>query len=176
MTWSNVPGSGPEHHRTQHDGPAQPWGPGAQRATDAERAAWEQGATSLFPPGRIADRVSTVLLLVAGAVLTAVAAVAGVIAVASAATSCGTGASCSAGGLVGGAVLAVGGAFVVGVVTLVFAVRAWIRRRTSWWIAGIGFVLAVAAVTWGTVLFVHTLDDQGVGRGAAVATAQLPTT
>lgn len=169
MTWSNVPGSGPEYHRPQQDG----WS--SQRATDAERAAWEQGATSLFPPGKIADRVSTVLLLVAGAVLTAVAAVAGIVAVASAATSCGTSASCSTGGLVGGAVLAAGGAFVVGVVTLVFAVRAWIRRRTSWWIAGIGFVLAVVAVTWGTVLFVGTLDQQGVGRDGGVASAQLPT-
>jgi hypothetical protein len=174
MTWSNVPGSGPEHDRARQERAALHDTASGPHFTDAERTAWEQGATSLFPAGRIADRVSTVLLLVASAVLTAVAAVAGVVAVASAATSCGTSASCTAGGLVGGAVLAVGGAFVVGVVTLVFAVRAWIRRRTSWWIAGIGFVLAVAAVTWGTVLFVHTLDEQGVGRDAGVATTQLP--
>ncbi|PZE59735.1 hypothetical protein DEJ24_07420 [Curtobacterium sp. MCPF17_001] len=158
MTWSNVPGTGPQRH------------------SEAERVAWEQGATSLFPPGRIADRVSTVLLLAAGAVLTVVAAVAGVIAVASAATSCGSsGVSCAPGGFIGGAVLAVGGAFVVGVVTLVFAVRAWIRRRTSWWIAGIGFVLTVAVVTWGTVLFAQALDQQDSGRDGGVGTAELRT-
>jgi hypothetical protein len=162
MTWSNVPGSGPQQHRPQQH-------------TEAERVAWEQGATSLFPPGRIADRVSTVLLLAAGAVLTAVAAVAGIVAVASAATSCGTAAGCTPGGALGGAALAVGGAFVVGVVTLVLAVRAWIRRRTSWWIAGIGFVLTVVAVTWGTVLFVHTLDEQGSGPGRGADTAQFST-
>jgi hypothetical protein len=167
MTWSNVPGSGPQQHGPEQHGP--------QRHTEAERVAWEQGATSLFPPGRIADRVSTVLLLAAGAVLTAVAAVAGIIAVASAATSCGSAAGCAPGGALGGAALAVGGAFVVGVVTLVLAVRAWIRRRTSWWIAGIGFVLAVVAVTWGTVLFVQTIDEQGVGPGRGIDTAQLGT-
>jgi hypothetical protein len=167
MTWSNVPASGPEHERPEHER--------AEHDRAAERTAWEQGATTLFPPGRIADRVSTVLLLVAGAVMTAVAAVAGVVAVASLATSCGASTTCTPGGLVGGAVLAVGGAFVIGVVTLVFAVRAWIRRRTSWWIAGIGFVLAVAAVTWGTVVFVQTLDQSSVGHDAGAETVQLPT-
>ncbi|PYY32909.1 hypothetical protein DEJ16_15100 [Curtobacterium sp. MCJR17_055] len=162
MTWSNVPGSGPQQH------------PGARQHSEAERVAWEQGATSLFPPAKIADRVSTVLLLAAGAVLTAIAAVAGVIAVASTTASCGADDGCSPGGTVGGAAIAVGGAFVIGVVTLVFAIRAWIRRRTSWWIAGIGFVLTVAVVTWGTVLVVQALDEQGVGPGRGFDTAQLP--
>jgi hypothetical protein len=162
MTWSNVPGSGPQQHG------------GTRQHSEAERVAWEQGATSLFPAAKIADRVSTVLLLAAGAVLTTIAAVAGIVAVSSATTSCGAAGDCSPGGIVGGAAIAVGGAFVIGVVTLVFAIRAWIRRRTSWWIAGIGFVLTVAVVTWGTVLFVQTLDEQGVGRGAGFDTAQLP--
>ncbi|PZE69508.1 DUF6264 family protein [Curtobacterium sp. MCBD17_021] len=162
MTWSNVPGSGPQHHA------------GSQQHSEAERIAWEQGASSLFPPGKIADRVSTVLLLAAGAVLTAIAAVTGVIAVATTTTSCGAAGDCSPGGTIAGAAIAVGGAFVIGVVTLVFAIGAWIRRRTSWWIAGIGFVLTVAVVTWGTVLFVQALDEQGVGPGRGFGTAQLP--
>ncbi|PZE81712.1 DUF6264 family protein [Curtobacterium sp. MCBD17_032] len=162
MTWSNVPGSGPRQH------------PDPRQHSEAERVAWEQGASSLFPPAKIADRVSTVLLLAAGAVLTTIAAVAGVVAVASTTTSCGAAGDCSPGGAIAGAALAVGGAFVVGVVTLVFAIRAWIRRRTSWWIAGIGFVLTVAVVTSGTVLFVRTLDEQGVRSGRGFDTARFP--
>jgi uncharacterized membrane protein len=141
MTWSDVPG------HTTH--------------TAAEREAWERGATTLFPAGKLADRVTTVLLLVAGAVLTAVAAVVGIIAVASATASCGPDGGCTPGASIGSVALGVGGAFVVGVLTLVFDVRAWLRRRTSWWIAAVGFVLAVGVVTWGTVLFVQAADQRG---------------
>ena len=153
MTWSDVPG-----HHTH---------------TAAEREAWERGATTLFPAGRLADRVTTVLLLVAGAVLTAVAAVVGIVAVASATASCGTDGGCTPGTSIGAVALGVGGAFVVGVLALVFAVRAWLRRRTSWWIAAVGFVLVVGVLTWGTVLFVQAADERGevIGTTASAASA-----
>ena len=62
MTWSNVPGPPPQ----SSSGP-----------TDAQRAAWERGGTTLFPPAKLADRISTVLLLVFGAVMTVVTAIVG---------------------------------------------------------------------------------------------------
>ncbi|MFJ4219636.1 DUF6264 family protein [Curtobacterium sp. DN_7.5] len=142
MTWSNVPG-----------------GPPAPTPGEQQRAAtWERGGTTLFPAGRIADRVSTVLLLAFGALMTVVAAVVGVIAVVSATVSCDAAAGCTPGGYVGGVAIAVGGSFVVGVLTVVLAVRAWLRRRSSWWIAAIGFVLAVACLTWGGVVFTQAAD------------------
>lgn len=143
MTWSNTPG-----------------GPPSPAPGDRERAAaWERGGTSLFSASRIADRVSTVLLLAFGAVMTAVAAIVGVIAVVSATTSCDAATGCTPGGYLGGVAIAVGGSFVVGVLTVVLAVRAWLRRRSSWWIAAVGFVLAVACVTWGGVLFAQAADS-----------------
>lgn len=151
MTWSDVPG------HNAHD------------TTAAEREAWERGATTLFPAGKLADRVTTVLLLAAGAVLTAVAAVVGIVAVASATASCGPAGGCTPGASIGSVALAVGGAFVIGVLTLVLAVRAWLRRRTSWWIAAVGFVIAVAVVTWGTVLFVQAADQRGAAVGATAS-------
>ena len=160
MTWSNVPGSGPQQHG------------GTRQHSEAERVAWEQGATSLFPAAKIADRVSTVLLLAASAVLTVVTAVAGIVAIVSLTADCGTAAACTPGSTVGAVALAVGGAFVVGVLTLVLAVRAWIRRRTSWWIAAVGFVLTVAVVTVGTVLFVQAADDGAPGAGPDLAAGQ----
>jgi hypothetical protein len=155
MTWSDVPG----HH--------------TNASTAAEREAWERGATTLFPAGKLADRVTTVLLLAAGAVLTAVAAVVGIVAVASATAGCGADGGCTPGASIGGVALAVGGAFVVGVLTLVLAVRAWLRRRTSWWIAAVGFVVAVGVVTWGTVLFVQAADQRAdtVGTTASAPAA-----
>ena len=144
MTWSNVPGP-----------PQQP----SSAPTDAQRAAWERGGTTLFPPAKLADRISTVLLLVFGAVMTAITAVVGIIAVASATTSCDASAGCSPGGYFGGAAIAVGGAFVIGVATIVLSIGAWIRRKPSWWIAAIGFVLAIVVIAWGGVVFGNAVDS-----------------
>ncbi len=142
MTWSNVPGGQPT-----------PSSGDEQRA-----AAWERGGTTLFPAGRVADRVTTILLLAFGAVMTVVTAVVGVVAVISATATCDAATGCSPGGYLGGTAIAVGGAFVVGVVTVVLAIGAWLRRRTSWWIAAVGFVLAVACITWGGVVFAQAAD------------------
>ncbi|PYY57451.1 hypothetical protein DEJ17_10070 [Curtobacterium sp. MCSS17_011] len=144
MTWSNVPGPPPQ----SSSGP-----------TDAQRAAWERGGTTLFPPAKLADRISTVLLLVFGAVMTAITTVVGIIAVASATTSCDAGAGCSPGGYFGGAAIAVGGAFVIGVATIVLSIGAWVRRKPSWWIAAIGFVLAIIVIAWGGVVFANAVDS-----------------
>ncbi|KQS10676.1 DUF6264 family protein [Curtobacterium sp. MCLR17_007] len=120
---------------------------------------WERGGTTLFPAGRLADRISTVLLLSAGALLTILAAIVAVIATISATATCNAAAGCTPGAYFGGAAIAVGGAFVVGVATVVLAIGAWIRRRTSWWIAAVGFVLAIACVTWGGVVFADAADS-----------------
>ena len=144
MTWSNVPGP-----------PQQP----SSGPTDAQRAAWERGGTTLFPPAKLADRISTVLLLVFGAVMTAITAVVGIIAIASATTSCDASAGCSPGGYFGGAAIAVGGAFIIGVATIVLSIGAWIRRKPSWWIAAIGFVLAIVVIAWGGVVFANAVDS-----------------
>ena len=144
MTWSNVPGGPPQSS------------PGPQ---DPQRAAWERSGTTLFPPAKLADRISTVLLLVFGAVMTAITAVVGIIAVASATTSCDASAGCSPGGYFGGAAIAVGGAFVIGVATIVLSIGAWIRRKPSWWIAAIGFVLAIVVIAWGGVVFANAVDS-----------------
>ncbi len=153
MTWSNVPGGRPTPSPSEQ-----------QRA-----AAWERGGTTLFPAGRIADRVSTVLLLVFGAVMTVVAAVVGVIAVVSATATCDAAAGCSPGRYLGGAAIAVGGAFLVGVVTVVLAIGAWLRRRTSWWIAAVGFVLAVACITLGGVVFAQAADAGSTSSSVGTA-------
>jgi hypothetical protein len=145
MTWSNVPG-----------GPPQSTPPGSG---DPQRAAWERGGTTLFPPARLADRISTVLLLAFGAVMTIVTAVVGIIAVISATATCDASAGCSPGAYIGGTAIAVGGAFVIGVATVVLAIGAWIRRRSSWWIAAVGFVLAIAVITWGGVVFAGAADS-----------------
>ncbi|WIB67010.1 DUF6264 family protein [Curtobacterium sp. MCBD17_035] len=133
--------------------------------TQAEREAriaWEQGGTSLIPPvGRIADRVVTVLLLAATGVMTIVTAVIALVAVLASAPRCHPASGCSTGALVGGGALAAGGAFVVGVAALVLAVWAWIRRRSSWWIAAIGFVVAIGCVVGGGVLSASALGDLG---------------
>ncbi|EYT66022.1 DUF6264 family protein [Curtobacterium poinsettiae] len=155
MTWSNVPGP-----------PQQP----SSAPTDAQRAAWERGGTTLFPPAKLADRISTVLLLVFGAVMTAITAVVGIIAVASATTSCDASAGCSPGGYFGGAAIAVGGAFVIGVATIVLSIGAWIRRKPSWWIAAIGFVLAIVVIAWGGVVFANAVDS-GSAASSVSATA-----
>lgn len=126
---------------------------------------WQQGATTLFPPGKIADRITTILLLVFGALMTIVAAIVGLIATISATAACDAATGCSPGGYFGGAALAVGGAFVIGVATVVLAIGAWIRRRTSWWIAAVGFVLAVACITWGGVVFAGAADDTPSSTG-----------
>uniref|UniRef100_A0A942SX07 Uncharacterized protein n=1 Tax=Neobacillus citreus TaxID=2833578 RepID=A0A942SX07_9BACI len=142
MTWSNVPG-----------------GPPQSSPSDPQRTEWERGGTTLFPPARLADRISTVLLLGFGVVMTVVTAVVGIIAVISATATCDAATGCSPGGYLGGAAIAVGGSFVIGVLTVVLAVGAWIRRKTSWWIAAVGFVLAVACITWGGVVFAQAADD-----------------
>lgn len=153
MTWSNVPG-----------------GPPAPSPTDQQRAAaWERGGTTLFPAGRVADRVSTVLLLAFGAVMTLAAAVVGVIAVVAATSACDAASGCTPGGFLGGAAIAVGGSFVVGVLTVVLAVRAWLRRRTSWWIAAVGFVLAVGCLAWGGVVFTQAADTSGTSSSVGSA-------
>ncbi|PCN46625.1 hypothetical protein Csp2054_16130 [Curtobacterium sp. 'Ferrero'] len=147
MTWSNVPDGPPPHE------------PSAQHPHEQQRAAaWERGGTTLFPAGRIADRVSTVLLLAFGAVMTIVTAVVGVIAIVSATASCDAASGCTPGGFLGGTAIAVGGSFVIGVVTVVLAIGAWLRRRSSWWIAAVGFVLAVACIAWGGVVFAQAAD------------------
>jgi hypothetical protein len=144
MTWSNVPGGPPQ---------SSPSG-----SSDAQRAAWEQGGTTLFPAAKLADRISTVLLLAFGTVMTVVTAIVGIIAVISATATCDASTGCSPGAYFGGAAIAVGGAFVIGVATVVLAVGAWIRRRSSWWIAAIGFVLAIACITWGGIVFAGAAD------------------
>lgn len=144
MTWSNVPGGPPQSS--------------SSGSTAAQRAAWEQGGTTLFPAGKLADRISTVLLLAFGAALTLLAAVAGIIAVASATANCDARSGCTPGSFIGGAALAGGGAFVLWAVTVVLAIAAWLRRRTSWWIAALGFVLIVACVVWGGVVFADAAD------------------
>ena len=157
MTWSHPsPPSGPQ------SGPSRS-GPGS-----TERAEWVRGGTTLFPAGRIADRVSTVLLLAAGALLTVLAVVIGIIAVASATAGCDAAAGCSPGRFLGGAAIAAGGSFVIGVATVVLAVGAWVRRRSSWWIAALGFVLAIVVVTWGGVVFAEA-TDQATGAGQVTA-------
>jgi hypothetical protein len=130
---------------------------------------WERGGTTLFPPGKLADRISTVLLLAFGAILTIVVAIIAVIATISATATCDAAAGCSPGAYFGGSALAVGGAFVIGVATVVLAIGAWIRRRTSWWIAAVGFVLAVACITWGGVVFAGAADD-GASTGSSSST------
>ncbi|PZF53852.1 hypothetical protein DEJ23_14250 [Curtobacterium sp. MCSS17_008] len=156
MTWS---------HPSSPSGPQS--GPGS-----TERAEWVHGGTTLFPAGRIADRVSTVLLLAAGALLTILAVVIGIIAVASATAGCDAATGCSPGRFLGGAAIAAGGSFVIGVATVVLAVGAWVRRRSSWWIAALGFVLAIVAVTWGGVVFAEATDSAD-GNGQVTA-LQLP--
>jgi hypothetical protein len=153
MTWSNVPGGQPTPSPSEQ-----------QRAE-----AWERGGSTLFPAGRIADRVCTILLLVFGAVMTAVAAVVGIIAVASATAGCDAAAGCTPGGYIGGTAIAVGGSFVIGVVTLVLSVGAWLRRRTSWWIAAVGFVLAVGCITWGGVVFAQAADSGSTSSSVGTA-------
>jgi lysylphosphatidylglycerol synthetase-like protein (DUF2156 family) len=138
---------------------------------DAEAAAaWARGGSTLFPPGKLADRISTVLLLVFGAVLTVVSAIVAVVAIASATASCDAAAGCTPGGWFGGAAIAVGGAFVIGVATVVLSVGAWVRRRTSWWIAAIGFVLAIVCITIGGVVFVQA-SDGGAATGSSSSVA-----
>ena len=131
----------------------------AHRPDDAA-AAWARGGSTLFPPGKLADRISTVLLLAFGAVMTIVTAVVGIIAVISATATCDASAGCSPGGYIGGTAIAVGGAFVIGVATVVLAIGAWIRRKSSWWIAAVGFVLAIAVITWGGVVFANAADGE----------------
>jgi hypothetical protein len=155
MTWSNVPGPPPQ----SSSGP-----------TDAQRAAWERGGTTLFPPAKLADRISTVLLLVFGAVMTAITAVVGIVAIASATAECDASAGCTPGGYFGGAAIAVGGAFVIGVATIVLSIGAWIRRKPSWWIAAIGLVLAIVVIAWGGVVFVNAVDS-GSGSSSVSASA-----
>ena len=156
MTWSNVPGGPPQ---SSHPG-----------ATDAQRAAWEQGGTTLFPAARLADRISTVLLLAFGAVMTIVTAIVGIIAVVSATATCDASAGCSPGTYFGGTAIAVGGSFVIGVATVVLAIGAWIRRRSSWWIAAVGFVLAIACITWGGAVFASAADSE-TGSSSVGSTA-----
>jgi len=105
-------------------------------------------------------------------VLTVLAVVIGIIAVVSAAASCDAAAGCSPGRFLGGAAVAVGGSFVIGVATVVLAIGAWVRRRSSWWIAAIGFVLAIAVVTWGGILFAEATDAGPVA--GPVSALQLP--
>ncbi|MFJ3322247.1 DUF6264 family protein [Curtobacterium sp. NPDC086286] len=156
MTWSNVPGGPPQ------SSPSDP--------TGAQRATWEQGGSTLFPPGKLADRISTVLLLAFGAVMTVGTAVVGIIAVISATATCDAATGCTPGGYIGGTAIAVGGAFVIGVATIVLSIGAWIRRRTSWWIAAIGFVLAIVVITWGGVVFAGAADG-GSASSSVSATA-----
>lgn len=146
------------------------WSAPEPGSAPAQPSAWERGGTTLFPAGRLADRISTVLLLSAGALLTVLTAIVAVIATISATATCDAAAGCTPGAYFGGAALAVGGAFVVGVATVVLAVGAWIRRRTSWWIAAIGFVLAIACVTWGGVVFAGAADSAPASSpGSSVA-------
>jgi lysylphosphatidylglycerol synthetase-like protein (DUF2156 family) len=160
MTWSNVPGGPP------HSAPSgSPSG-----SHEAQRAAWEQGGTTLFPAAKLADRISTVLLLAFGTVMTVVTAIVGIIAVISATATCDASTGCTPGGYFGGAAIAVGGSFVIGVATVVLAIGAWIRRRSSWWIAAIGFVLAIGVITWGGVVFASA-EDAGAGSSSAGTTA-----
>ena len=141
----------------------------AHRPDDAA-AAWARGGSTLFPPGKLADRISTVLLLVFGSLLTVVTAIVAIVAIASATASCDAAAGCTPGGWFGGAAIAVGGAFVIGVATVVLSVGAWVRRRTSWWIAAVGFVLAIVCITVGAVMFVDASDD-GAATGSSSSVA-----
>jgi hypothetical protein len=138
-----------------------PAGPGPESASEREaRLAWQQGGSSLLPtPARLADRIVTVMLLAFGALLTIFIGIVAVISVIAAGTSCDPARGCSPGGMIGGGALAVGGAFLIGVATVVLAVAAWLRRRSSWWIAAIGFVLATGCVVGGGVVFAHSVDQ-----------------
>lgn len=123
------------------------------------RLAWERGGTSFLPSGRrFADRVVTLVLLIAGAVLTLVIGVVAVVALIAGTAGCDAAAGCSPGGMLGGAALTVGGAFVVGVATVSVSILAWIRKRSSWWIAAIGFVLATCCVVGGGVVWAAAAD------------------
>jgi len=148
MTWSNVPGPPP------HPSPSDPQA--------HQRAEWERGGTTLFPAGKLADRISTVLLLAFGAVVTLLTAIVAIIAVASATANCDARTGCTPGGFIGGAAIAAFGAFVLWAVTVVLAIAAWIRGRTSWWIAAIGFVLVVGCIVWGSVVFAGAADGGAV--------------
>lgn len=168
MTWSNAPqpgdrGAGPGG---PHGAPEQRWESPADREA---RLAWERGGTTLFPAGAMADRIVTILLLAFGAVLTIVVFIAGIIALVTAIGGCHAAAGCSPGGVIGGTALAVGGAFIVGVATVVAAIGAWVRRRSSWWIAAAGFVLATVLVVWGGVVFAQAAD--GIADRAGTSSA-----
>jgi hypothetical protein len=161
MTWTNAPGPDHPGQGEQH------WESPAER--DA-RVAWERGSTTLFPAGRMADRISTILLLAFGAVLTILVGVVGAVALVSGVAACDSSAGCSPGAMIGSTALAVGGAFVVGVATVVLSIGAWIRRRPSWWIAATGFVLATLCVVWGGVLFAQAADHGPAnGSGASIS-------
>jgi hypothetical protein len=130
------------------------------------RLAWERGGTSLMPSvGRVADRVVTVLLLAAGVVVTVVTAIVAVVAVLAAVPECHPSDGCSAGAIIGGGAIAVGGAFVFGVAALVVALANWIHGRSSWWVAAVGFVLAVGCVVGGGALYASALGDLRGGSG-----------
>jgi hypothetical protein len=142
MTWQPVdPQQGPQR--------------GPQSAT-----AWEQDGSSLLPsPARAADRITTILLLAFGALMTIVAALVTFFSLIGGIASCDASRGCSPGEMIGGAALGVGGAFVIGVATVVLSIGAWLRRRSSWWIAAIGFVLAVGLLVWGGVLFADAVTN-----------------
>jgi hypothetical protein len=140
---------------------APPPGPGPESASEREaRLAWQQGGSSLLPtPARLADRIVTVLLLAFGALLTILIGIVAVVSVITAGASCDAARGCSPGAMIGGGALAVGGAFLIGVATVVLSITAWLRRRSSWWIAAIGFVLATGCVVGGGVVFAHAADQ-----------------
>jgi hypothetical protein len=132
-----------------------------ESAADREaRVAWQQGGSSLLPtPARLADRIVTVMLLAFGALLTVLIGIVAVISVIAGTANCEAARGCSPGAMIGGGALAVGGAFVIGVATVVLSVAAWLRRRSSWWIAAIGFVLATGCVVGGGVVFANAADQ-----------------
>ncbi|KQO63404.1 DUF6264 family protein [Curtobacterium sp. Leaf261] len=148
------PGQGPDQSgRHPGSGPLRPasW----ETATDREaRVAWEQGGTSLLPSGRrFADRVITVVLLAAGALLTIIVGIITVIALLVQVAACDSSIGCSPGGMLGGAAIIVGGSFVVGVATIVTVIGVWIRRRPTWWIATLGLVLTLACIVGGGIVY-----------------------
>lgn len=146
MSWQPVdPQQGPQ--RPTHGGPQ-------------SASAWEQGGSSLLPsPARAADRISTILLLAFGALMTIIAALVAFFSLIGGIASCDASRGCSPGEMIGGTALGVGGAFVVGVATVVLSIGAWLRRRSSWWIAAIGFVMAVGLLVWGGVFFADALTN-----------------
>lgn len=96
-------------------------------------------------PTRSGDRVATVLLMVGFLVVVPIAVVMGLL-LAMASDSCGVN-TCNETLIGVGIVVSAGAPVVAFLVTLVWVVVRWVRRRTTWWVPLVGALLG--AVAWG---------------------------